>query len=378
MTGVTSALVAELEGAANNGTSERRVQMLWKVTDLFLSEAARLTEPHIGIFDDVLVRLMERIEAQALVQFSVSISDSTVAPIGVIRRLAYHEDGSIAAPALSKSNRLSESDLVEIAGTRGQQHLRAISGRKTLGETVTDVLLKRGDYDVSRALARNAGARFSDYGYATLVEKSERDDGLAEATGLRSDIPAKALRLLLMNASEAVRSRLLKAARPEMRKRIQASLQQIGEQISDATPKRIDYTAAEKAVELLNRTGKLNDSALSRFAIRGEYPSIVAALSRLSAVTIETVESLVLGGDSDGLIVACRAARLDWSTALSIINNRPDCLPVSQQKLEQGKEIFEALSLSAAQQTIRIWSSRSSAKKADVPSTRHRRGAAGS
>jgi uncharacterized protein (DUF2336 family) len=370
MTGVMSALAAEIEGAANNGTSERRVQMLRKVTDLFLSEAARLTERHIDVFDDVLVRLMERIEAQALAQFSVSISDSTVAPRGVIRQLAYHEDGSIAAPPLSKSNRLSESDLIEIAGIRGQQHLRAISSRKTLSEAVTDVLLKRGDYDVSHALARNAGVRFSDFGYAILVERSERDDGLAEETGLRSDIPAKALRQLLMNANDAVRSRLLKAARPELRKRIQTSMQQIAEQISAAAPKRIDYTTAKKTVSSLNCAGKLNDSAISRFAICGEYPSIVAALSLLSAVTIETVESLVLGGDSDGLIVACRAARLDWSTAMSIISNRPDCLPVSQQKLEQGKEIFDALSLSAAQHTIRIWSTRSSAKKSDAPSAR--------
>jgi uncharacterized protein (DUF2336 family) len=363
MTGVTSALVAELEGAADNGTPERRVQILRKVTDLFLSEAARLTERHIGVFDDVLVRLMERIEAQKLVQFSVSISDSAVAPRGVIRQLAYHEDGSIAAPALSRSERLSESDLIEIAGIRGQQHLRAISGRKTLSEAVTDVLLKRGDYDVSHALAKNAGARFSDFGYAILIERSGRDDGLAEETGLRSDIPAKALRQLLTNASEVVRSRLLKAARPEMRNRIQTSLQQIAGQISAAVPRRIDYAAAEKVAASLNRAGKLNDSAISRFAIQGEYPSIVAALSLLSAVTIETVESLLLGGDSDGLIVACRAARLDWSTALSIINHRPDCLPVSKQKLEQGKEIFDALSLSTAQQTIRIWSSRSPAKK---------------
>jgi uncharacterized protein (DUF2336 family) len=370
MTGVMSALAAEIEGAANNGTSERRVQMLRKVTDLFLSEAARLTERHIDVFDDVLVRLMERIEAQALAQFSVSISDSTVAPRGVIRQLAYHEDGSIAAPALSKSSRFSESDLIEIAGIRGQQHLRAISGRKTLSEAVTDVLLKRGDYDVSHALARNVGARFSDFGYAILVERSERDDGLAEETGLRSDIPAKALRRLLMNANDAVRSRLLKAARPELRKRIQTSMLQIAEQISAAAPKRIDYTTAKKTVSSLNCAGKLNDSAISRFAICGEYPSIVAALSLLSAVTIETVESLVLGGDSDGLIVACRAARLDWSTAMSIISNRPDCLPVSQQKLEQGKEIFDALSLSAAQHTIRIWSTRSSARKSDAPSAR--------
>jgi uncharacterized protein (DUF2336 family) len=370
MTGGTSALVAELEAAANNGSSERRVQMLQQVTELFLSEADRLTEQHIDVFDSVLMRLMERIEAPVLAQFSLAISDSNVAPREVIRQLAYHEDRSVAAPALSRSSRLSDGDLVQIASIRGQQHLRAISGRKTLSEAVTDVLLKLGDPEVSHALAKNAGARFSDSGFAHLVDKSERDDRLAEEIGLRSDIPSKALRGLVSKTNDAVRSRLLKAARPEMRERIQASVRQVAEQIGGVAPQRIDYTAAKNAVVLLNRSGKLNDQTLNRCAIDGDYPTIVAALSLLSTVTTETVESLVFGEDPNGLIVACRAARLHWSTAVAIIGNRPNCAAVSKQDLEQAKEIFDALALSTAQHTIRIWSTSSSAKKADAPRRR--------
>jgi uncharacterized protein (DUF2336 family) len=367
MTGVTSALVAELEGAANGGSSERRVQMLQKVTELFLSEADRLTEQHIKVFDDVLMRLMEGIEVQALAQFSSSISESDAAPREVIRQLAYHEDQSVAAPALSKSPRLSDDDLIQIASIRGQQHLRAISVRKTLSEAVTDVVLKRGGFEVSRALAKNVGARFSDLGYADLVERSERNDSLAEDVGLRSDISVPALRALISNASEAVRSRLLKAARPEMRQRIQTSIRQVAEQIGAIAPKEIDYTAAKHTAVLLNRTGKLNDQALNRFALHGEYPSIVAALSLLSTVTIETAESLVFGDDPNGLIVVCRAARLGWSTTVAIIGNRPNFPHLSKQELERGKEIFEALALSTAQHTIRIWSSSGSATKTNAP-----------
>jgi uncharacterized protein (DUF2336 family) len=348
--------------------------MLQKVTELFLSEADRLTERHIKVFDDVLMRLMEGIEVQALAQFSSSISDSDAAPREVIRQLAYHEDQSVAAPALSKSPRLSDGDLIQIASIRGQQHLRAISMRKTLSDAVTDVVLKRGGFEVSRALAKNVGARFSDLGYADLVERSERNDSLAEDVGLRSDISVPALRALISNASEAVRSRLLKAARPEMRQRIQTSIRQVAEQIGAIAPKEIDYTAAKHTAVLLNRAGKLDDSALNRFAHYGEYPSIVAALSLLSAVTIETAESLVFGHDPNGLIVACRAARLGWSTTVAIIGNRPSFPHLSKQELERGKEIFEALALSTAQHTIRIWSS-SSATKADTP--RRRMAAAG-
>src|SRR6185437_2284759 len=169
----STALIAELEGAVKGGSSERRLQMLRQVTDLFLSDADRLNENQIGVFDDVLVRLMERMEARALAQLSGTLSGSSAAPKEVVRQLAYHEEVSVAAPVLTRSTRLSDGDLIEIANLRGQKHLLAISGRSTLSEGVTDVLLKRGDSNVSHALAQNAGARFSDYGYATLVDSSE-------------------------------------------------------------------------------------------------------------------------------------------------------------------------------------------------------------
>jgi uncharacterized protein (DUF2336 family) len=102
-----------------------------------------------------------------------------LAPREAVRRLAFHDDASVAAPVLTKSNRLSESDLIEIANTRGPQHLLAISGRETLNEALTDVLIRRGDAEISNALAQNSGARLSGNGYATLVGNAERDERLA-------------------------------------------------------------------------------------------------------------------------------------------------------------------------------------------------------
>ena len=45
----------------------------------------------------------------------------------------------------------------------------AICDRKVLNEALTDALMRFGDVSVSNALARNAGASFSECGYATLV-----------------------------------------------------------------------------------------------------------------------------------------------------------------------------------------------------------------
>ena len=370
MTDAASAvLIAELEGAVNGGSPERRVKMLRQVTDLFLSDADRLNENQIGVFDDVLVRLIERMESRTLAQLSTTLSKSALAPKEIVRQLAYHEEASVAVPVLSKSNRLSEGDLIEIANTRGQQHLLAISSRETLNEPLTDALIKRGNLQVSHALANNAGARFSEQGYSTLVESAGKDGELAQKLGLRLDIPIGMLRQLLSKATAAVRARLLKTAAPEMREKIRQAIDAIAAQIGIEVPTPVDYTQSEAIVLALNRAGKLGDQTINRFAIQGEYSHVIAALSLLSTVKIEAVEPLINNPRPDGLIVACRASRLDWSTAVMILRNRPNCVPLTKQELEQGKEVFETLSLSAAQRTIRFWSARSLAKKPDVPET---------
>jgi len=365
----STALIAELESAVKGGTSERRLQMLRQVTDLFLSDADRLNENQIGVFDDVLVRLTEQMEARALEQLSTTLSNSSLAPKETVRQLAYHQEVSVAAPVLTKSARLSEGDLIAIANLRGPQHLLAISNRNALSEGLTDVLLKRGDSQVSHTLARNAGARFSEFGYATLVESSTKDDALAEKLGLRIDIPIRVLRELLSRAGAAVRSRLLKAAPPEMRAKIQEAIRSIVEQIASPALAPTDYTESEAMVLALNRAGKLGDQTINRFATQGEYTHIVAALSLLTSVKIEAIEPLIANPRPDGLIVACKASRLDWSTANMILRNRPHGRPLTRQELDAGREVFDALSLSSAQRTIRFWSARGSARKADAPDT---------
>ena len=54
----SSSLIAELEDAVKNGSPEKRVDTLRRVTSLFLDETDRLNEQQIGVFDDVLVHLI--------------------------------------------------------------------------------------------------------------------------------------------------------------------------------------------------------------------------------------------------------------------------------------------------------------------------------
>jgi uncharacterized protein (DUF2336 family) len=359
----SAALLAELDDAINDRSPARRVEILRQVTNLFLADADRLSAVQVGVFDDVLVRLIEQAEVRTLAQLSSNLSGLMLAPRDALRKLALHEDASVAAPVLRKSGRLSDDDLVEIANVRGQEHLLAISGREALSESLSDVLVTRGDSVVRSTLAQNSGARFSEAAYVSLVRDAERDDGLTEKLARRQDIPVRLLQELVAKASAKARARLLQAAPSDMQEIVRAAVAKETERAATPHAKPVDYAEAQRTVLELNRKGKLNDQSVNRFAVQGEYHNVVAALALLTTVPIEAIESLIGNAQLDGLIVACKASRLNWSTTTMIIHNRPGCSSASKLQVERAREMFETLVLSTAQQTIRIWSDEKSGRE---------------
>ena len=346
-------LVAEIEAAARSGSPERRARMLQQVADLFVSGASRLQPQQVAVFDDVLVRLMDRIDARALCRISTALAELAAAPQETVRRLARHEDGTVATPVLSKSSSLSDADLQQIACTRGQQHLLAMAVRPSLNEVLAELILKRASKETARMLAKNAGARFSPKGYAALLALAERDDNVAESLGLRPDLPEAMLGELLAITTDIVRARLLKAASPERRDRIKAAIDGMVAPSAAQAARPADYSEALAMVDTLNRVGKLNDSTVNAFAIRRDYANLVAALSVLSGARIEAIEPLLEEGSGEGLIIACRACRLNWQTTLAVIKSRP-APQLSKEQLELGRTLFETLYVSAAQYTMRF------------------------
>ena len=356
MAAVSPNLRAELNGAEKGGP-EHDALIFGQVTDLFLSNVDHLSESQITSVDSVLARLIGRVEATLLVDLSEDLSAIEQAPRQTIRALAFHDDPLVATPVLRRSGCLTDVDLLEIVGSGRQQHLLAICDRKVLNEKLTDALMRFGDVNVSNALARNAGARFSECGYATLVGRAERDESLAEKLGLRLDLPGNLLRELLSKVADVVQARFLTAPRPVVKAKAEGSAAAAVEQPRITRPK-VDYTAVQAELDALNRTGKLNDGAVNRFAVRCEYINVVAALALKADVKPEVIERLL---DSDrlyGLVVACKAARLSWSTTTMIVRNRPGCPPPTQRELDQCVAIHESLLLSVAQWTVRFGTDR--------------------
>jgi uncharacterized protein (DUF2336 family) len=356
MTAIASIdLIAELDHVLKAGPSDRRVRMLRQVAGLFLEDAHRLNEHHIGVFDDVLVRLMEGVELRTLTTLSRAFADSRLVPRELARRLANHDDADVAAPILHNCDCIPDADLIDIAWVRAEEHLCAIAARKNLTDELTDVLLMRGDSSVLRKLASNPGTKFTSAGFAMLIDSAERDEDIACSLVARNDLPPGALGDLVARCSARLQAKLLKVAPPSSQDAIRTAIDaSAAARVRAKPPVAIDYTEAKAAVMALNNSGQLNDSSVNRFAVRGEHHNVVAALAQLATVPTETIEPLMESTEIQGLMIACRASRLNWNTTAAIINNRKAAQRIAQQELELARERFEAMPLSNAQRTVRF------------------------
>jgi uncharacterized protein (DUF2336 family) len=345
-------LLTELEDAVKAGSPEKREETLRRITSLFLDKSDHLNEQQIGVFGDVLVHLIHKMETKALVQLSKSLAPVNNAPIEVIHRLSRHDKITVAAPVLAQSMRLSESDLIEVAKSRGQGHLLAISGRSSLPESVTDVLVERGDQQVCHALAQNSGAKFSEAGFAALMKKSESDEKLVVKLGLRLDIPFKLLRQLLARATDLVRSRLLAAASPENQEQIQKALGSIADELGQEATPTSDFARADTIAHELNRSGRLTETALVDFVKAHKHEEMTATLALFSGVKSALIQRLLNKPDHKELVVACKAGNITWPTAALVLKARPAYRSISQQELDEAKDTFLELPRAAAQKSM--------------------------
>jgi uncharacterized protein (DUF2336 family) len=347
-------LIPELEHVVQHGTRQRRIETLQRVTALFLSGASNYNDAHVDLFDDVFGLLIDEIETKARAELSGRLAPVDNAPIKLLRTLANDDDIAVAGPVLKQAARLAEADLIGVARTKSQAHLKAITARKVLAETVTDELVRRGDGEVARRLVDNRGARISNKSFYRLVKRAEEDGILAEKVGLRPDIPLPMFRDLLTKATAVVQKRLLVSATPEVRAAVCDVLVKVSKEVGARVGPR-DYRAAQRDVLSLHRASQLNETAVVSFCREGKFEHTVAALAALAKVPIEIVDRLISGERADSVLILCKALDLSWATVKAIIMARPDGSGTSSYALDTALENYGKLSPSTAHRVVRFW-----------------------
>jgi uncharacterized protein (DUF2336 family) len=312
-------VIDELEIVFAHRNIGSRADVLRRVTDLFVTGCDRFDDEQRALFDDVMSRLVDEIERSARAAFGERLATITSAPPKVCRMLALDDSIEVAGPLLMHSAQLDERTLIEGAKIKSQQHLLAISRRIMLSESVTDVLVERGDAQVVGSTAANSGAQFSHFGYSTLVTRSVADEKLALTVWARREIPRDYLLALFETASQSVRLKLEAADRAKaavIRDIIKQASDKIQTQTRNCSP---EFLAAQVKVQSLHQAGALNEDRLCEFAQAGRFEETAVALSLLGDLPIGATERALVLDHSDQVLVLAKSIGLSWNTTKAIL-----------------------------------------------------------
>lgn len=346
----------DLLGTTPSGDTDRNAEAVKRITDLFLRDCERLRDEHVAVFDEVIGMLAARIEAHARAELAERLADVANAPPNLIRKLA-RDEILVARPVLSRSPRLTDDDLVDVALTRGRNHMIAITERQTLSETVTDVLVEHGDQVVVHAAARNLQARFSEHGFERLVERSRGDESLQLTLGDRPDLPLARLKELVGHAKSAAKQRLLAALGTRSAALVEEAIENGAAQVDadayQALWQRLG--AGETTGEAMRRfeRGDLAESDVYEFALAGQAAEAEAALNLLARMPESFGVRVLVEPQDDLLLIVCKSLDFAWDTveALRRLKVRDARTQPPAAKL---KSSYETLSRVTADRVVRF------------------------
>jgi uncharacterized protein (DUF2336 family) len=358
-------LLSRVDDAIASGSLGRRAEMLRHVTDLFVIGSPQCTEEDVAVFDSVFTRLAAEIEMAARALLSTRLAPIPNAPPITVRALALDDAIEVAGPVLKQSGRLEDATLIEVASTKGPEHLLAISQRPSLSEAVTEVLIVRGDQMVVLSTAENRGANFSEAGYTTLVRRAEGDERLTLVVAARPEIPLHYFLHLLDKASDAVRAKL-EAVYPQAKHQVREAVSEVAGHIeSDVLDKIRDHAAAMAFTEALHRVGQLDDERLRSFAQSGRYAETVAALAVMSELSLSFIEQAMRQERAETIVVVTKALALSWQTAKAVLALRVrNGNGSSNQSIDELMASFERLKTATARELVRFYRQREQHKPA--------------
>lgn len=360
-------MIDELTRLAREKSSEKRRELLGRVSDLFFDGAEHYSDHENVLFGDVLTSLLDDVDFESKVRLSERLADEDRGPRQLARALAGDAHTEVASPVLQFSRALLEEDIVEIAQTRSQGHLMAISKRAALGERVTDVLIERGEQPVLRSVVRNLGAQFSPVGFASLADKAVADEILKDALSHRGDMPVETARRVLPVLSDEARTRLLDlmAKDPEKGVELVTMARSATERQKLLAMKR--RMEAKVMVEDI-RGGRLDlDDAVCRLSDENRVADLALVLATLSEIPPNVLTNIILKPDGEPIAMLCRTLDVAPDGFRSIAEMRCRRLKTPPSQARQLTMDYMTVDKSTADRAIRFIRMRASMERGAAP-----------
>ncbi len=349
-----SSRLHDLIALAGETSSERRRELLRGVTDMFFSGETH-GPAEMGLFDAVLGKLASEMEVAVRAELADRMSDAEAAPRSLMRRLAADEI-EVSRPVLERSRALSDEDLVQLARTKGQDHLRAISQRPTVSSVVSDAIVERGDDDTLGLLLRNSGAELSRKAHERAVDRAAANPDLHEAVVGREQLPIDLLNEMYFVVEARLRDRITSANAAIDPARLEAALAAGRKRVAlgdGALP--ADYAESEAAVRAQIAKGDMGPRVLAAMLRNRETTRFLIALAELADIDFHTARRILERKELDALAIVCKAADFDRSLFLTFTVLILDRADDAMTRAKSYGDLYNTLPRDAALRTIRFW-----------------------
>lgn len=347
----------DLVDLAQEPSPERRYALLRGVTDLFFEE-----EDHpprqIAMFDQLMVQLTADMEQAVRAELSIRLAGSRTPPPSIALRLAA-DHIAVAAPLLTGSTGLSDNDLIEVARTQGQDHLRAIAQRSNVSTAVSDVIVERSDDDTLALLLRNDGATLSRGAQEAVVDRAAQNPQLHAAVVSRKDVPIDLLNEMYFVVEAELRQHILQRNESidpdELDAALKAGRQRVAVRDGALPP---DYAASERAIRMMKATGEFEPPALAGLLRAKQTTRFLIALAEMADIDFHTARRILERAELDMLAIVCRAADFDRALFLTLVMLIVDTGAGAMGKAGKYGDIYAALPAETARRTVQFWKTR--------------------
>lgn len=138
MSGVSSVSSSDFRQIAIR-TEAGKAERLFRAAVSAFCSLTRPSRREIAQLEDLTLPLFDEVSVESRRYVAAALSECEYAPAALVRRLA-EEPVEIAASLLTRSNALSDIDLIALIGRHGLPHARAIARRKELNPTIADLI----------------------------------------------------------------------------------------------------------------------------------------------------------------------------------------------------------------------------------------------
>ncbi|POF29584.1 DUF2336 domain-containing protein [Roseibium marinum] len=344
--------LSKIADLARDPSAAGRKSLICMLTDLFVSAGDDRDEQISLLFGDIVLKVLGQLEEETRIILSKRMCGEKNAPLELMVKLA-QDTLAVAEPVLEQSPALSSEDLVAIAKTAPIEHLGVIAGRQSIDESVTSVLVDRGDAGVLSKAAENKGAHFADASFLKLVEKARTSIKIQAALIDRTDLTEEAAEALLPFLAEELKERVTALGADNTL--VQLLAQRAALEVAARSQKLEEAREQSNALiqDVVSKKAKIGDAVIL-FARADRTAELGILLGKVSQLPPAAVSQLLFSTSDKPLVILCKANGVPPEAYKEILTMRARRLRIGGLELNAAIQRYAALSEDGAKRSLEI------------------------